>query len=38
MSGSYKQTVDIRPVASGIYTVILRNNNNHEVRRILVNY
>jgi trimeric autotransporter adhesin len=38
MSGSYKQTVDIRPVASGIYTVILRNNNNHEVRRVLVNY
>ena len=37
ISGSFKTEVDIRPAPSGVYIVLIRNNENHQVRKVLVN-
>ncbi len=37
LQGKAEQIVDLRPVPSGVYTVILRTEDNRVVRRILVN-
>ena len=36
ISGSFKTEVDIRPAPSGVYIVLIRNNENHQVRKVLV--
>ena len=37
VNGTVEKIVDLRPIPSGIYTVILRNADNQVVRKILVN-
>jgi len=37
ISGSYKTEIDIRPAPTGVYMVLIRNNDNHQVRKVLVN-
>ncbi|MCX6244406.1 MAG: GEVED domain-containing protein [Bacteroidetes bacterium] len=37
VKGTVEKIVDLRPISSGIYTVILRNSENQVVRKILVN-
>ena len=37
MSGSYKTEVDIRPAPAGVYMVLIRNNESHQVRKVMVN-
>lgn len=37
LNGSVVQQVDLRPVPNGVYTVVLRTDDNRVVRRILVN-
>jgi hypothetical protein len=37
VTGSVDKVVDLRPVPSGIYTLIIRNSENQIVRKILVN-
>jgi len=36
MNGSVVQQVDLRPVPNGVYTVVLRSDDNRVIRRILV--
>ena len=37
ISGSYKTEVDIRPAPAGVYMVLIRNNESHQVRKVMVN-
>lgn len=37
VKGEFNQMVDLRPVAPGIYTVILHGNNSHIVKKIVIN-
>jgi hypothetical protein len=37
LQGNVQQIVDLRPVPNGVYTVVLRTDDNRVVRRILVN-
>ena len=35
--GTINKVIDLRPIPSGLYTLIIRNNDNQVVRKILVN-
>ncbi len=37
LQGNVEQIIDLRPVPNGVYTVVLRTDDNRIVRRILVN-
>jgi len=37
ISGSYKTEIDIRPAPTGVYMVLIRNNDSHLVRKVMVN-
>jgi hypothetical protein len=37
ISGNFKTEIDIRPAPSGVYMVLIRNNDSHQVRKVLVN-
>ena len=37
VTGTSEKVIDLRPVPSGIYSVIIRNHENQVVRKILVN-
>jgi large repetitive protein len=37
VSGSVQRTIDLRPVANGVYTVIFTNNQNRVVKKVIVN-
>ncbi len=36
LTRNFTKTIDLRPVATGIYTVILRNNEGKVVRQIII--
>lgn len=37
VNGHYNQVIDLRPAPSGVYTVMIRNENSKVVRKIVVN-
>ncbi|MBE0649110.1 MAG: T9SS type A sorting domain-containing protein [Bacteroidales bacterium] len=37
VQGNVEQSIDLRPVPNGVYTVVLRTDDNRVIRRILVN-
>jgi hypothetical protein len=37
VQGKAAQVIDLRPVPSGVYTVVLKTEDNRIVRRMLVN-
>jgi hypothetical protein len=37
VKGELSQTIDLRPVAAGVYTVVLHGNNSHIVKKIVIN-
>jgi len=37
VTGTVENTIDLRPIPSGTYTVIIRNNENQVIRKIIVN-
>jgi hypothetical protein len=37
VNGRFDQVIDLRPAANGIYTVVIRNNSNHIVKKVIVN-
>jgi hypothetical protein len=37
VNGHFDQVVDLRPAANGIYTLVIRNNGSHIVKKVIVN-
>ena len=35
--GTVKSTIDLRPIPEGFYTIVLQNNDNHVVKKIIIN-
>jgi trimeric autotransporter adhesin len=36
VSGEFSQNIDIRPASKGLYTIIIRNERTHEIRKVLI--